>query len=224
MPHNIFLHSSIIQTRAYARNTAGKHLAITFGRIDSTISLSLAFYINAAILILAAAAFHYGPNQKRDVAYLSDAYQLLESSVGSAAKIIFGVALLASGQNSAITGTLAGQVVMEGFIQIRLRPWVRRLFTRCITIVPAAVVAGVYGNTGAGKLLVPSQVILSLTLSFAVVPLAHFTGDKVKMGVFVNRWYVKVIAWMLALVIAGLNSFLVIQSIRDNRFGGSAAV
>lgn len=224
MPHNIFLHSSIIQTRAYTRDTAGKRLAIKYGRIDSTVSLSLAFYVNAAILILAAAAFHYGPNQQHDVAYLSDAYQLLEVSVGSAAKIVFGVALLACGQNSAITGTLAGQVVMEGFIQIKLKPWVRRLCTRAIAMVPAAIIAGIYGNTGAGKLLVLSQVILSLTLSFAVVPLAHFTGDKVKMGVFVNAWYVKVIAWLLALIIAGLNSFLVIQGIRDNEFGGSAAV
>ncbi|BDA43938.1 Divalent metal cation transporter MntH [Coccomyxa sp. Obi] len=224
MPHNLYLHSSIIQTRAYPRTILGKKMAVRYGTWDSTLSLLVAFFINAAILILAAAAFYYG-REKREVAYLSDAYRLLEPAVGSAAaKILFGVALLASGQNSTITGTLAGQVVMEGFLQIRLKPWVRRILTRMVAIIPAAVVAGVMGDAGAGKLLVLSQVILSLTLSAAVIPLVHFTCSKSKLGSFANGWIGTICAWLLAFVIAGLNGYLLISSIINNEFGSSSGV
>ncbi len=219
MPHNLFLHSSIIQTRAYNRDYAGKKMAIKYGTIDTTIALFAAFFINAAILILAGAAF-----QQRNVAYISEAYRLLQKSFGSASKIVFGIALLACGLDSTITGTLAGQVVMEGFIQVKLRPWLRRLLTRGIAIIPAAIVAGVYGDAGAGKLLVLSQVILSLTLTFAVVPLVHFTSDKQKMEQFVNNWVMKIVSGLVALVIAGLNAYLLVSSIQQNQFGGAVGV
>ncbi|EIE25765.1 Nramp-domain-containing protein [Coccomyxa subellipsoidea C-169] len=224
MPHNLYLHSSIIQTRAYPRTALGKKMAVLYGTWDSTLSLLVAFFINAAILILAAAAFFYG-KEKHEVAYISDAYRLLEPAVGNtAAKILFGVALLCSGQNSTITGTLAGQVVMEGFLKIRLKPWVRRLLTRLIAIIPAAVVAGVMGDAGAGKLLVLSQVILSLTLSAAVIPLVHFTSSKSKLGTFVNGWFATICACLLAAIIAGLNAYLVISAIITNEFGGIGGV
>ncbi|KAK9915930.1 hypothetical protein WJX75_006124 [Coccomyxa subellipsoidea] len=224
MPHNLYLHSSIIQTRAYPRTLLGKKMAILYGTWDSTLSLLVAFFINAAILILAAAAFYYG-KEKREIAYISDAYRLLEPAVGNlAAKILFGVALLASGQNSTITGTLAGQVVMEGFLRIRLKPWVRRMVTRLIAIIPAAVVAGVMGDAGAGKLLVLSQVILSLTLSAAVIPLVHFTCSKSKLGTFVNGWVATICACLLAAVIAGLNAYLIVSAIVTNQFGGTDGV
>src|SRR5207253_8234231 len=181
MPHNLYLHSSIVQTRAFERNDAMKAQAIKYATIDSTMALLFAFFINAAILILAAAAF-YG-TENANVADIGDAYKLLSPVLGvPLASTLFAVALLASGQNSTLTGTLAGQIVMEGFLNIRLRPWVRRLLTRLIAIVPAAVVAGVAGESGAGKLLILSQVILSLQLSFAVVPLVLFTSDRRKMG------------------------------------------
>lgn len=225
MPHNIYLHSSIIQTRAYSRNISGKKMAIKYGTWDSSLALAMAFFVNAAILILAAAAFHFGPNANYNVAYISDAYKLISPALGSnAARILFGVALLASGQNSTITGTLAGQVVMEGFLHVSLKPWVRRILTRSIAIIPAAIVAAVSGNSGAGKLLVLSQVILSLQLTFAVVPLIHFTSSKSRMGMFVNGWFAHIMAVLLAVIIAGLNFFLIIQSIRDNEFGSTSAV
>ncbi|BBN08585.1 manganese transport protein [Marchantia polymorpha subsp. ruderalis] len=226
MPHSLFLHSSIIQTRAYPRTKDGKKMAIKYGRWDSSISLMLAFFVNSSILILAAAAFHYGPNPNRDVANITDAYELLAPALGGqAAKILFGVGLLASGQNSTIIGTLAGQIVMEGFLKIRLKPWIRRSITRGIAIVPAAVVAAVGGNAGAGRLLVMSQVLLSLTLSFAVIPLVHFTSSTAKMGPsFVNGWPVKIFAVLVAIIIAGLNIFLLFQSIKNNEFGSSTGV
>ncbi|CAL5218879.1 g614 [Coccomyxa viridis] len=225
MPHNLYLHSSIIQTRGYPRTMLGKRMAILYGTWDSTLSLLVAFFINAAILILAAAAFYYSKDGPITVAYISDAYRLLSPAVGTvAAKIIFGIALLASGQNSTITGTLAGQVVMEGFLRIRMPPWLRRLSTRFVAVVPAAVVAGVMGDAGAGRLLVLSQVILSLTLPFAVVPLVHFTSARPKMGSFVNGWTVTIIACILALIISGLNVYLVISSIINNEFGTSTGV
>ena len=211
MPHNLYLHSSIVQTRAYERNDEGKRAAITFATIDSTASLLFAFFINAAILITAAAAF-YG-TEHANVADIHDAYQLLTPVLGATfASTLFGVALLASGQNSTLTGTLAGQIVMEGFLNIHLRPWLRRLITRAIAIVPAVIVAALYGERGTGQLLVLSQVILSLQLSFAVVPLVMFTSDKVKMGRFVNPRWLTWLAWAVTAVIMVLNGYLLLQT------------
>lgn len=225
MPHNLYLHSSIIQTRAYPRTVAGKKMAIKYGSIDSTFSLLIAFFVNASILILAAAAFHYGANPNQNVASLTEAYHLLAPAVGqTAAKYLFAIALLASGQNSTITGTLSGQIVMEGFLHFSLPPWVRRLITRCVAIIPAAIVAGIYGNEGAGKLLVLSQVILSLQLPFAVIPLVHFTSSRRKMGRFVNNWIIFLIAAAVALIICVLNVYLLVSSIRDNEFGTAGDV
>jgi manganese transport protein len=212
MPHNLYLHSSIVQTRAFARDVPGKRMAIKFATIDSTVALLFAFFINAAILILSAASFHGTGHQ--DVAEIGDAYQLLTPVLGaSLASVLFAVALLASGQNSTLTGTLAGQIVMEGFLNIRLRPWVRRLITRLIAIVPAAIVASLYGESGVGKLLIFSQVILSLQLSFAVVPLVLFTCDRRKMGEFANAIWLVVLAWMVTIVIAVLNLYLLGQTV-----------
>ena len=212
MPHNLYLHSSIVQTRAFERNEEGKKMAVHFATIDSTVALLCAFFINAAILILSAAAFHGTGHQ--DVADIHDAYNLLTPVLGaSMASIVFAIALLASGQNSTLTGTLAGQIVMEGFLNIRLRPWVRRLLTRLIAIIPAVIVASIYGEKGTGSLLILSQVILSLQLGFAVVPLVMFTSDKLKMGNFVNAVWLKVLAWAVTAVIVGLNVYLLVQTI-----------
>ena len=214
MPHNLYLHSSIVQTRAFRRDEAGKAQAIKFATIDSTVSLLLAFFINAAILIMASAAFH--GTAHADVADIGDAYKLLTPVLGAAfASTLFAVALLASGQNSTLTGTLAGQIVMEGFLNIRLRPWIRRLLTRLVAIVPAVIVAAKYGEAGVGQLLILSQVILSLQLSFAVVPLVLFTSDKTKMGRFVNRKWLVVVAWFITVIIIGLNAYLLVQTIGD---------
>src|SRR3954469_14332924 len=211
MPHNLYLHSSIVQTRAYERNDAGKAQAIKYATIDSTVALLLAFFINAAILITSAAAFYGTANS--GVADIGDAYKLLTPVLGATfASTLFAVALLASGQNSTLTGTLAGQIVMEGFLNIRMRPWLRRLVTRAIAIVPAVIVAWLYGERGTGELLVLSQVILSLQLSFAVVPLVMFTSDKVKMGRFVNPRWMTILAWAVAAVIAVLNGYLLFQT------------
>ncbi|GAB3554062.1 Nramp family divalent metal transporter [Spirosoma fluminis] len=207
MPHNLYLHSSIVQTRNFSRDDAGRKSAIKFATIDSTISLFLAFFINAAILMLAAATFHTSGNQ--NVADITDAHRLLDPILGvKLAGLLFAVALLASGQNSTLTGTLAGQIVMEGFLNLRLKPWLRRLITRLIAIVPALIVAILYGEKGTSDLLVFSQVILSLQLSFAVVPLVSFTSDKLKMGRFVNPGWVKALAWTVAVVIISLNTYL----------------
>ena len=211
MPHNLYLHSSIVQTRAYVRDEPGKRSAIKFATIDSTVALLFAFFINAAILITAAAAF-YG-TEHSNVADIHDAYKLLTPVLGATfASTLFGVALLASGQNSTLTGTLAGQIVMEGFLNIRMRPWLRRLITRLIAIVPAVIVAALYGERGTGELLVLSQVILSLQLSFAVVPLVMFTSDKLKMGPFVNPRWLSALAWVVTAVIVVLNSYLLLQT------------
>jgi manganese transport protein len=207
MPHNLYLHSSIVQTRDFARDNTGRKTAIKFATIDSTVSLFLAFFINAAILILAAAAFHTTGNQQ--VADITDAYHLLEPILGvKMAGILFAVALLASGQNSTLTGTLAGQIVMEGFLNLRIKPWLRRLITRLVAVVPALVVAIIYGEQGTSELLVLSQVILSLQLSFAVVPLVVFTSDKLKMGQFVNPAWMKSLSWLVAFIIITLNLYL----------------
>jgi manganese transport protein len=209
MPHNLYLHSSIVQTRRYEETLEGKKEAVKFAFIDSTIALSFALFINAAILIVAAATFHTSGHN--DVAEIQDAYKLLTPLLGAGASTMFALALLASGQNSTLTGTLAGQIVMEGFLNIRLRPWLRRLITRGIAIIPAAIVAVIYGESGTAKLLVFSQVILSMQLSFAVFPLVGFTSDKIKMGPFVNPVWLKLLAYFVALIIAGLNVWLLLQ-------------
>ena len=212
MPHNLYLHSSVVQTRRYDETPSGKREAIRFAFLDSTIALTLALFVNAAILIMAAAVFHIG---HPEVAEIQDAYKLLTPLLGVAgASALFGVALLASGQNSTLTGTLAGQIVMEGFLDIRLRPWVRRLITRGIAIVPAVIVSIVAGQKGTAQLLILSQVILSLQLSFAVVPLIKFTSDKRKMGEFANPIWLKSLAWSAAGLIAGLNAWLVTTTIK----------
>jgi manganese transport protein len=213
MPHNLYLHSSIVQTRKYEQSAAGKREAVRFAFLDSTIALSLALFINAAILIVAAATFYTSGNTQ--VAEIQDAYKLLSPLLGvGAASTVFALALLASGQNSTLTGTLAGQIVMEGFLDIRLRPWMRRLITRAIAIVPAVVVSVIYGESGTARLLVLSQVILSLQLSFAVFPLVQFTSDRLKMGAFVNPTWLKVLAYLVAAVIGGLNAWLLVQTFR----------
>ncbi|MEP6780069.1 MAG: Nramp family divalent metal transporter, partial [Gemmatimonadaceae bacterium] len=211
MPHNLYLHSSIVQTRKYEENVEGRREAVRFAFLDSTIALTFALFINAAILIVAAATFHTTGNQ--GVAEIQDAHKLLTPLLGVAgASAVFAIALLASGQNSTLTGTLAGQIVMEGFLNLRIRPWLRRLITRAIAIVPAAIVAIFYGESGTAKLLVLSQVILSLQLSFAVFPLVRFTSDRVKMGQFVNSLPLKVAAYAVACVIAVLNVWLLVQT------------
>jgi manganese transport protein len=209
MPHNLYLHSSIVQTRQYEETLEGKREAVHFAFIDSTIALSLALFINAAILIIAAATFHTSGHT--DVAEIQDAFKLLTPLLGGGASVVFALALLASGQNSTITGTLAGQIVMEGFLNIRLRPWLRRLITRGIAIVPAVIVAIMYGESGTAKLLILSQVVLSMQLSFAVFPLVAFTSDKLKMGELVNPAWLKVLAYAVAFVIASLNIWLLFQ-------------
>lgn len=203
MPHNLYLHSSIVQTRKYEATSEGKREAIKFATIDSTVALMFALFINAAILIVAAATFH-GTEHK--VAEIQDAHKLLTPVLGAGlASTLFAVALLASGQNSTLTGTLAGQIVMEGFLNLRLRPWLRRLITRLLAIIPAVIVTAISGESGTAKLLVLSQVILSLQLSFAVIPLILFTSDRRKMGEFVNRSWMKITAWVVAAIIVVLN-------------------
>ena len=213
MPHNLYLHSSIVQTRSVASDPASKREAIRFATLDSTVALLFAFFINAAILVLAAATFHRTGHQS--VADINDAYHLLTPLLGTTmASTLFAVALLAAGQNSTITGTLAGQIVMEGFLDIRLPAWLRRLITRLIAIIPAVIVTALYGERGAGGLLILSQVILSLQLSFAVVPLVSFTGERRKMGEFANGRLLSAVAWSVAVVIIGLNTWLLIGTAR----------
>jgi len=204
MPHNLYLHSSIVQTRKYEQTAGGKQEAIKFATIDSTMALMFALLVNGGILALAAAAFHWSGHQ--DVAQIQDAYQLLSPLLGvGAAGILFAVALLASGQNSTLTGTLAGQVVMEGFVNIRLRPWMRRLLTRLIAIVPAVLVIGIFGEGKTTQLLIASQVVLSMQLGFAVWPLMRFTNEKAKMGQFANRLWLKILGWTTTAIIIILN-------------------
>jgi manganese transport protein len=207
MPHNLYLHSSIVQTRAFKLDAGGKREAIRFATLDSTLALGLSLFINAAILVLGAAAFHVrGMN---DVADISQAYQLLTPVLGaSLASVLFAAALLCSGQNSTLTGTLAGQIVMEGFLHWRLRPWLRRLITRSMAIIPAAIVIGFMGEGRATSLLILSQVILSFQLPFAVVPLIQFTGDRSKMGEFANGRATAMVGWFLAAAIIILNAAL----------------
>lgn len=208
MPHNLYLHSAIVQTRSFAENPAGKRNAIRFASIDSFISLTFAFFVNCAILILAASVFHQSGHA--DVAEIGDAYHLLTPLLGSHfAATAFGIALLACGLNSTATATLAGQVVMEGFLNIRLPGWARRIITRSIAIVPAAITAIYYGESGTAKLLVFSQVILSLQLPFAIVPLLMFAADRKKMGEFTLPRWANITGALIAGVIILLNGILV---------------
>ena len=214
MPHNLYLHSALVQTRRFAQTVDGMREALRFAMLDSTIALVFAMFINAAILILAASAFHV--NGRVDVADIHQAYDLLSPMLGGAfASVLFATALLASGQNSTVTATLAGQIVMEGFIDVKIAPWARRLVTRLIAIVPAVVVTLLYGEDGTAKLLIFSQVILSLQLPFAVVPLVRFTNDKKLMGGFANRGWVKLMAWAVSAVIIVLNLKLLISLVTD---------
>lgn len=207
MPHNLYLHSSIVLTRQFKRTKEGKKEAIKFSLIDSTFSLSIAFLINSAILILGAAAF-YGTNL--NVSEIEAAYKLLSPTLGvGIASTLFAVALLASGQNATITGTISGQIVMEGFINLRIYPWLRRLITRLLAVIPAFLVTWLAGSKGTGELLLWSQVVLSLALPFAVIPLVIFTSDKNKMGEFANKWPVKIVAWACTAIIVLLNIFLI---------------
>src|SRR5436190_10949478 len=212
MPHNLYLHSSIVQTRKYEETTSGKKEAFKFAFLDSTIALSFALFINAAILIVAAASFHTSGHST--VGEIQDAFKLLTPLLGAGASGVFALALLASGLNSTLTGTLAGQVVMEGFLNIRLRPWLRRLITRGIAIVPAVIVTYLYGQSGTARLLILSQVVLSMQLSFAVFPLVMFTSDRQKMGSFTNAAWLKWTAWATAVFIAALNGWLLFQTVR----------
>src|SRR5437667_4009341 len=210
MPHNLYLHSSIVQTRRYEESAAGKREAVKYAFIDSTIALTFALFINAAILVVAAATFHTTGHS--GVAEIQDAYRLLTPLLGvTGASAVFAFALLASGQNSTLTGTLAGQIVMEGFLNIRIRPWLRRLITRLIAIVPAVLTAIFFGESGTAQLLILSQVILSLQLSFAVFPLVRFTSDRVKMGEFVNPRWLVALAYVVALLIAAFNVWLLVR-------------
>jgi manganese transport protein len=214
MPHNLYLHSAIVQTRRFERTPEGRKDAIRWATLDSTIALMVALFINAAILILAAATFH--KNGHTDVAEIQQAFQLLSPVLGAPlASTLFAVALLASGQNSTITGTLAGQIVMEGFLDIKLPGWVRRLVTRAIAIVPAVIVIAIFGEKGTGPLLILSQVVLSLQLSFAVFPLIRFTSDPARMGEFVNKPATRVAAYAVGFLIAALNVWLLVQTGRE---------
>src|SRR5438067_357437 len=220
MPHNLYLHSSIVQTRKFERTPSGRRQAIRFATIDSTVALMFALFINAAILILSAAVFHWSGHQH--IAAIQDAYRLLSPLLGvGAASIVFAVALLASGQNSTLTGTLAGQIVMEGFLDLRIKPWLRRLITRLIAIIPAVIVIGVFGEGKTTDLLVASQVALSMQLGFAVWPLLRFTGERAKMGEFVNQLGLKILGWTTAGIIILLNVKLLLDTFcptpRSNR-------
>ena len=211
MPHNLYLHSALVQTRSYARTPKGKREAIRFANLDSALALTLALFVNAAILIVAAAVFHRSGHY--EVQAIEDAFKLLSPLVGAGfASTLFAVALLASGQNSSITGTLAGQVVMEGFIHMKLKPWARRMVTRTLAIIPTIIVVALYGSHGTEKLLILSQVILSFQLSFAVVPLVKFTCDRKRMGEFTNGPLLKFTSWFVAALIAGLNVWLLVQT------------
>ena len=214
MPHNLYLHSSIVQTRAFGASVRDRREALRYAVFDSTLALGFALFVNAAILILGAAAFH--TRGLHDVAEISDAYKLLSPVLGvSFASTLFACALLASGQNSTLTGTLAGQIVMEGFLQIRLKPWLRRLITRALAILPAVLVIGIAGEGKVTALLILSQVVLSFQLPFAVIPLIQFTGDRNKMGEFANSRFTVAVAWIVAAAILFFNAELIWLSLRS---------
>lgn len=213
MPHNLYLHSAVVQTRNYEESDEGKKEAIKFATIDSTVALSLALFVNAAILIISAAAFYF--KGYTDIAEISDAYKLLSPLLGTGlASVLFAAALLASGQNSTITGTLAGQIIMEGFINFKMKPWLRRLSTRLMAIVPAIIFIAIYGAHGITSLLILSQVVLSIQLSFAVVPLIFFTSSKKIMGNFVNSKIIIILSSLVAFIIGILNIWLVISFLK----------
>lgn len=212
MPHNLYLHSSLVQTRRFNRNAKGMREAIRFNFFDTTIALNLAFLVNAAILILAAAAFHTAGHY--NVAEIDQAHELLGELFGSMAPALFAIALIGAGQSSTITGTLAGQIVMEGYLNLRIRPWLRRLLTRLLAIVPAILSILWFGEDSLGELLVFSQVVLSLQLGFAVIPLIHFTSDKQRMGSFAIKPWVQLLAWLTAAIIVVLNAKLVVDEVR----------
>jgi manganese transport protein len=215
MPHNLYLHSSIVQSRRYKRTSEGKREAIFMANVDSALALTVALFVNAAILVMAAAVFHRSGHF--EVAAIQDAYKLLSPLVGAAgASTLFAIALLASGQNSSITGTLAGQVVMEGFVNIKVAPWLRRMITRTLAIIPTIIVVAFTGERGTEKLLILSQVILSMQLSFAVVPLVIFTGSRKVMGEFVNSRWLQALSWFVAVLIAGLNAWLLVLMFKGN--------
>ncbi len=214
MPHNLYLHSSIVQTRNYPLTQLGKKEAIRFASIDSNVALVLAMFVNAAILIVSAATFHQSGHT--DVAEIQDAYKLLTPILGiTGASSLFAIALLAAGQNSTLTGTMAGQIVMEGFLHLTLPPWLRRLLTRSIAIIPTIIVVALMGEKGMNQLLLASQVILSMQLSFAVIPLVQFTSNPTKMGAFVNSQRMKITAWSVAIIIAGLNGWLLFLTVKS---------
>lgn len=212
MPHNLYLHSSLVQTRQITRTNDGLRTAIRFNLFDTVIALNVAFLVNAAILILAASAFF--KNGYFQIAEIQDAYKLLEHIFGRTAPVLFAIALIAAGQSSTITGTLAGQIIMEGHINLRIEPWLRRLLTRVLAIVPAVFTILYYGQNGLGNLLILSQVVLSLQLGFAVIPLIHFTSDKKKMGAFAINIWTKILAWAAAFIIVGLNVKLVYEQLK----------
>ncbi|MBA3706347.1 MAG: Nramp family divalent metal transporter, partial [Bacteroidetes bacterium] len=214
MPHNLYLHSSLVQTRKIDRTPAGIQEAIKYNFIDTVIALNLALFVNAAILILAAAAFF--TTGLTQVSEIQDAYKLLDNVLGNnLAPILFAVALIAAGQSSTLTGTLSGQIVMEGYLNLRIQPWLRRLITRLIAIIPAFIVIYLLGEGATGQLLILSQVILSLQLGFAVIPLIHLCSDKKKMGDFTIKTWVKICAWLVAIIIVTLNAKLVIETISE---------
>jgi manganese transport protein len=214
MPHNLYLHSSIVQTRAYPRTEEGRRIGLRWAVTDSTIALTLALFVNAAILITAATVFHKAG--KTDVVEIEQAYHLLSPMLGvGMASMLFGVALLASGINSTVTATLAGQIVMEGFLRLRLPGWIRRLLTRGLAIIPVIVVTSIYGAQGTAKLLVLSQVILSMQLPFAIVPLVRFVSDRKLMGTFVTGPVLTSLAWSIALLIIVLNVVLLVGAFGD---------
>jgi manganese transport protein len=212
MPHNLYLHSSIVQTRAYKRNDEGRRDAIKWATLDSTIALMLALFVNAAILIVAAAAFHTSGHA--DVAEIGQAYELLSPLLGlGIASTLFAVALLASGLNSTVTATLAGQIVMEGFLRLRIPHWARRLLTRGLAIIPVVFVTAIYGEKGTANLLVLSQVVLSMQLPFAVIPLVQFVTNREKMGKFVVSRSIAILSWLVAAIILVLNFKLLYDTI-----------
>jgi manganese transport protein len=212
MPHNLYLHSAIVQTRRYEETETGKREAIKFATIDSTAALSIALFVNASILIVSAAVFFV--NGYGEITAIEDAYKLLSPVVGvGIASTLFAIALLAAGQNATITGTLAGQIIMEGFINLRIKPWLRRIITRLLAIIPAVVFIGLYGANAATELLIFSQVVLSIQLSFAVFPLLMFTSSKKIMGKFANGPILTIISWIIGFIIAGLNLWLLSQFI-----------
>jgi len=220
MPHNLYLHSSLVQTRKFDRDVKGIKEAIKFNFIDTAVALNLAFFVNAAILILAAAAFY--KNGLHEVAEIQDAHKLLENIFGGVAPTLFAIALIAAGQSSTVTGTLAGQIIMEGHLNLRIQPWLRRLITRMLAIVPAFCTILYFGDDALSGLLILSQVVLSLQLGFAVIPLIHFTSDKKEMKGFAIKPWVKVLAWISALVIVTLNVKLVVEEISSWSEGANA--